>query len=354
MAVLFMMGCWRMQPTQRKGPRTSGARRTKPVTSALTRQKTGASQKRVGITSRLQAWRLHHYDSARNSLQRLLSTPLQTLLTLLVVAIALALPAFFFVALGNLETLGQNWQGRPQLSVYLHKEARSEAITAFERKVESRKDVADVSYISAAQALVEFERMSGLGAALQTLSENPLPPALILSPSDLSPEALDSLQHDLSKDPLVETVQLDMDWVLRLNQLLELAGRLVMSLGLLLGLGVLLVIGNTIRLAIENRRAEIIVVKLVGGTDGFVRRPFLYTGIWYGLGGGLLALILLLLTVIWLSGPVNTLSSLYESEYQLSGLGFLSSIGLLLIAGSLGLAGAWLAVRRHLSAIEPT
>lgn len=349
-----MMGCWRMQPTQRKGPRTSGARRTKPVAAAPVRQKTGASQQRAGIGSRLHAWRLHHYDSARNSLQRLLSTPLQTLLTLLVVAIALALPAFFFVALGNLETLGQNWQGRPQLSVYLHKDARPEAITAFERKVTSRNDVAEVSYISAAQALVEFERMSGLGSALQTLSENPLPPALIISPADLSPQALDSLQSDLGKDPLVETVQLDMDWVLRLNQLLELAGRLVMALGLLLGLGVLLVIGNTIRLAIENRRAEIIVVKLVGGTDGFVRRPFLYTGVWYGLGGGLLALILLLLTVIWLSGPVNSLSSLYESEYQLRGLGFLPSVSLLLIAASLGLAGSWLAVRRHLNAIEPT
>ncbi len=341
-----------MSQSPRRSSRGTGASRK--ATPAAARVKVGASQRRTGLSDRFDAYLSHHIYSASSSLQRLLASPLQSLLTWLVVAIAIALPAFFFVALGNVEDLGQRWQGKPQLSVYLQSRARTEAITALQKRVESRPDVQTVTFISAQQALQEFETSSGLGSALQTLDENPLPPVFIVQPANYAPEALQALRLALAKEAIVSSVQLDMDWVLRLNQMLQIAERLVLALGLLLGFGVLLVIGNTIRLAIENRRAEIVVVKLVGGTDGFVRRPFLYTGLWYGLGGGLLALLLLLLALFWLSGPVAGMATLYGSAYSLQGLGFGGTLVLLFGAGLLGLLGAWLAVGRHLNAIEPT
>ena len=147
--------------------------------------------------------------------------------------------------------------------------------------------------------------------------------------------------------------RVDMAWVSRLQQLMLLGQRLVLALAGLLAVGVLLAIGNTIRLAIENRRDEILVVKLVGGTNAFVRRPFLYTGLWYGMGGGLLALVLMALGLWWLSGPAAYLADLYQSDFRLQGLGWTRSLQLVLLSGLLGWLGAWLAVARHLSSIEP-
>ena len=144
-----------------------------------------------------------------------------------------------------------------------------------------------------------------------------------------------------------------MQWVKRLQQLLTLGKKMVFGLGGLLALGVLLVIGNTIRLAIENRRDEILVVKLVGGTDAYVARPFLYTGLWYGIGGGLLALVILGIGFFWVSSTVDQLAALYQSNFRLQGLGFFGSIQLVLLAGLTGWIGAWIAVFRHLIQIQP-
>jgi cell division transport system permease protein len=142
-------------------------------------------------------------------------------------------------------------------------------------------------------------------------------------------------------------------WVKRLYQFMELGQRLVWALATLLGLAVLLIIGNTIRLSIESRRDEILVVKLVGGTDAFVRRPFLYTGIWFGLGGGIIAWLLLSMGLYWLSGPVETLISLYGSDFVLQGLSLSDSLMLIFDGVILGWLGAWLAVSRHLTKIKP-
>ena len=135
--------------------------------------------------------------------------------------------------------------------------------------------------------------------------------------------------------------------------MMALGQRMTLALAALLSLGVLLVIGNTIRLSIESRRDEIVIVKLVGATNAFVRRPFLYTGLWYGLGGGLVSWLIITFTVIWLSGPVANLAGLYQSQFELLGLGFGQTLLLWLAGGSLGLGGAWLAVSRHLGQIEP-
>lgn len=315
----------------------------------------GARRHRTHWRDRLNAWQAHHSTSAMESLIRLLQTPVQSIMTWLVVAIATALPATLFLALHNIQALGFSWQDSSQLSVFIRAEADTRAIQQWRDELLAEGSVSEVIYISPAEALEEFRTYSGLGRLVDDLEENPLPPVLLVQPTQQASrgEALEELQASLAEHPLADEVILDMQWVKRLEQLLALATRTVLFLAALLALGLLLVIGNTIRLAIENRRDEIVVVKLVGGTNAYVRRPFLYTGLWYGLGGGVLALVLLNLGLWWLAEPVARLTELYQSDFRLRGLGAISSLQLVLITGLLGLAGAWLAVSRHLGRIEP-
>ncbi|MDO3387564.1 permease-like cell division protein FtsX [Gilvimarinus sp. SDUM040013] len=315
----------------------------------------GASQSRTQWRDQLESWQAHHSTCAIESLIRLTRSPLQSLLTWLVVAIATALPATLYVALQNVQSLGYNWQDSSQISVFINRQAAGQAIEKWRVELANQPGIEQVVYISPDQALAEFREYSGLGEVLNDLEENPLPPVLLVQPdaSASQGEVLEQLLQELNAHALSEEAKLDMMWVKRLQQLIDLASRGVFFLAALLVLGLLLVIGNTIRLAIENRRDEIVVVKLVGGTDAYVRRPFLYTGLWYGLGGGVIALILLALGLTWLSVPVAKLASLYHSEFRLQGLNFYTSIQLVLLAGLVGLAGAWLAVGRHLRAIKP-
>ncbi len=302
------------------------------------------------------AWWRHHRSSCSNSLLRLLESPLQSLLTWMVIAIAVALPAGLYLGLQNVQQLGQGWQDSAQMSAFLARGAKPRAIEKLQAKLTKDDGIAAIDIISPSKALAEFQQYSGLGDALTNLDENPLPTVLVIQPESAvnTPDALAALQTRIKANALVDNVQLDMGWLRRLHELLALGERIVFALGALLSLGVLLVIGNTLRLAIENRRDEIVVTKMVGGTNGFVRRPFLYTGLWYGIGGGLLAIILLLFVGLWLSNPVSNLVTLYESEHSLKGLGFESSFVLLLGSGLLGWLGAWLAVSRHLRGIEPS
>ncbi|GAB1260917.1 permease-like cell division protein FtsX [Aurantivibrio plasticivorans] len=318
--------------------------------------RSGASQSKTRTGDKFQAYWAHHRIVAVESLMRLLRTPMQSLLTWLVVAIAIALPAVFYIALEQFQTLGERWQAKPQLSVFIHYRAREAAIVQLQESLLTKASVAAVIYVSPEQALREFREQSGLGNVLETLEDNPLPAVLLVEPASThaSPEQLDALREELTQERLVDDVQLDMEWVRRLHQIMAIAQRVIAALAGLLALGVLLVIGNTIRLAIESRRDEITIVKLVGGTNAFVRRPFLYTGFWYGLGGGILAWLLLVIGVAWLSGPVTELAGLYESDFELEGLGFVETLAIWFGAGVLGLFGAALAVSRHLHTIEPT
>ncbi len=316
----------------------------------------GARASETSSSQELVAWWGHHRSSCLDSLQRLLQTPLQSLLTWMVIAIAVALPTGLYLGLHNLQQLGNGWQDSAQMSVFLKRDAKPEAIKRFQDQLQNNTEVASFNSISPANALEEFQRFSGLGNVLNNLDENPLPTVFVIQPNAniTNPEQLASLQESLASHPIVDNVQLDLGWLRRLHELLSLGERIVISLAGLLSLGVLLIIGNTMRLAIENRRDEIIVTKMVGGTNGFVRRPFLYTGLWYGIGGGLLALILVMIVGFWISGPVANLVTLYESEYSLSGMGLIDMLTLLLSAAFLGWLGAWIAVSRHLRDIEPS
>ena len=313
----------------------------------------GASQSKTRWLDRLDAWQAHHSTTAAESLQRLLRSPLQSLLTWLVVAVALALPAALYLAFSNIQHLGYSWQETGQISVFLERDLDSGRIDGLIQELRERSQVAQVSHVPPAAALEEFKTYSGLGRVIDDLERNPLPDLLLVQPSLSDAGSLQALIDWLDGQAGVAEVRLDMAWVKRLQELMRLAQRAVVALAALLALGVLLVVGNTIRLAIENRREEILVVKLVGGTDAFVRRPFLYTGFWYGIGGGLLALLLLSLGLWWLSAPVAQLTDLYQSVFRLRGLGWIESLQLVLLSGLLGLMGAWLAVARHLRQIEP-
>ena len=217
-------------------------------------------------------------------------------------------------------------------------------------------EIATVNYISREQALVEFTRLSGFGEALKALDDNPLPSVVVVTPALLhtSPAAAEKLLSRLKTLNHVDLAQLDMQWIQRLYAIMDIIQRTVEVLTILLALGVILVVGNTIRLAIQNRRDEIVIIKLIGGTDTFIRRPFLYSGFWYGLLGGLVAFCFVAVSVASLSGPIEQLAGLYRSQFSLHGLDLGTTLTLAGASILLGLSGSWLAVGRHLREIEPT
>lgn len=315
----------------------------------------GAVQAKTSWRQQADAWFAHHSNSAIESLVRLFQTPVQSIMTWMVIAIAVALPAALFVVFENVRHVGQGWQDSNQISVFLKKGVGDADAQALGQRWRQRGDVADVVYVSPAQALDEFRSGSGLGELANHLDENPLPGVLLVKPiaTSNSPALLEGLQQALIVDPLVADIRLDMLWVKRLHQFTQVAERFVYALAILLALGVLLVIGNTIRMAIESRRDEIVVVKLVGATDAYVRRPFLYTGLWYGVGGGVLAALILAIVFGWLSPSVAQLAELYQSDFRLQGLSLIASLQVILVAGGTGLVGAWIAVARHLYSIQP-
>lgn len=301
------------------------------------------------------AWVDHHRFSCVDSLKRLLSTPWQSMMTWLVVAIALVLPALLYLAFDNIRPVSEQWQNDTQISLYIQPKAQLIAIEKLQQRLSELAEVDTVELITPVMAQQEFQQYSGLGNVLASLDNNPLPYVLTVqaTASNNTPEQLTALQAQLQNEVLVETAQLDMNWLRRLQEIMHLAQRVVLSLALLLSVGVMLIIGNTIRLAIESRRNEIVVTKMVGGTDGFIKRPFLYTGFWYGIGGALLALPILFIAELWLSKPIQQLAFHYESEYTLSLIDLNVVALMVMLAGVLGWLGAWLSVSRHLKHIEP-
>lgn len=295
-----------------------------------------------------------HAQNIVSSLGRIVRQPLSAVLTGLVIAIALALPAGMRVIVSNADVLSESWEGVADFTVYLQLSVAEERVIELANEIEARSDVEHVQFITRDDALEEFREASGFGTALNALEENPLPHALVVRPASEELTNVESLAQWLVEQGETQHVQLDTQWVRRLRGILLLGERFVGVVSILLGIGVLVVIGNTIRLEINNRREEIVVMKLVGGSDGFIRRPFLYLGFWYGLLGAIGAGILIALTLILLREPVATLANLYGSEFRLAGLS-LAELGILLGTGSvLGLFGAALATARHLRAIEPS
>jgi cell division transport system permease protein len=314
----------------------------------------GASLQEIGMRKRLNAWAANHQLVAVETLMRLLSKPLASLLTWMVIAIALTLPGALWMALDNMEQLSGRFQASGRITLYLTPKATEQQGQQLSDRIAALDSVANTEFIDADTALDDFRDNSGLQAALDFLPDNPLPAVILVEPPlGIEQAALLRLIEQLKSYQLVDSVQLDMAWVERLQAMLALAERLIGVLGVLLALAILLVVGNTIRLAIAARVDEIRVVKLVGGTNAYVRRPFLYTGLWYGMVGGLLAWLLLILCWALLNGPVADLAELYGSGFELKPLSAGAAMVLLLAAMLLGWLGAWWSVSRHLDHIEP-
>ncbi|MDH5784191.1 MAG: permease-like cell division protein FtsX [Chromatiales bacterium] len=297
-----------------------------------------------------------HLQTLFYALGQLSLKPFSTLMMVAVIGIALAMPAGLHVLLKNVQQVLAGWDGAAQLSLFLQHDVKESQALALAQKLRTRDGIASVDYISRDQAMAEFKRLSGFGEALKALEDNPLPPVLVVHPTLAlqGPELLKQLREELAAEQAVEIAQLDMQWIKRLYALMDIGKRGVWILAAMFALGVLLVVGNTIRLAIQNKRDEIVIIKLIGGTDTFIRRPFLYSGFWYGLLGGMIALLMIESALLFLSGEVNNLAILYSSEFRLATVD-LATAGALLLGGLLlGLGGSWLAVGRHLRSIEPT
>lgn len=300
-------------------------------------------------------WLTRHLQVFLGSLGRLSRTPLSTIMTSAVIGIALALPAGLYNLVDNVQSLAGSWRGGPTISVFLHRAIDDEQSAKLRDQLTTDPRIRNVRLIGKAQAIEEFRSYSGFGEALDLLEENPLPSVLVIRPTATygTAENAEILLDEFQAWPESDIVQLDLQWVRRLKAITETVQRGIWILSGLLSLAVLLIIGNTIRLEIQYRRSEIEIVKLVGGTNAFIRRPFLYDGLWYGLLGGLVAMLTVWASLVTLQAPVERLAGLYDSSYQLAQLSAPAMLFLLSAGIFLGLGGAWIAVGRHLSAIEP-
>jgi cell division transport system permease protein len=300
-------------------------------------------------------WANHHLQSAVATLGRLMRTPVPTGMTVAVIGIALALPAALYVVTENLRTMAGGWDQAAAISLFLRQDIDDATAAGLAEQLRNRPELAQVHLVSREQALDEFRALGGFEEALSHLQSNPLPAVLALYPhaSYSTPEQLEALHDDLMTLPDVDFARMDTLWLQRFQAILDVAQRVVILFSGLLGVGVLLIVGNTIRLEILNRRIEIEIMELVGATGAFIRRPFLYAGAWYGLLGGMTAWFLMTVAVIPLQQPVSRLASLYRSEFPLSGLGLLPMLAILSGSVLFSLIGSWIAVNRHLRGAEP-
>jgi cell division transport system permease protein len=307
------------------------------------------------ITTALSAWFGRHAQSALGTLGGLWRQPLGSLLTVAVIGIALALPAMLYVAANNSRSLAGNWQSARDFSVYLVPGQPLEAAEAVAAELRARDIVAEVDLITADEALAQLGARAGFGPAIEGMQGNPLPHTLLVRPLEIAtPDDLTLIAGQLTENPVIDQVQVDTIWISRLDALLEYIRRAVLAGSVLLACAIVVVIGNTIRLDIQNRRVEIETQKLLGADNAFVRRPFLYTGFWYGLLGGVFALLLAGALSLATRGAAERIALLYDADFNL--LSFDPAVALAMLgAGAVsGWLGAWWAVARHIAGIQPS
>ncbi len=307
-----------------------------------------------GLRLRLRLYFMRHAQAFFGSLGRLRKAPLASAMTVMVIGIALALPTGLYLLVKNLRGFDAQWQSATQLSVFLQKELPVSRLDKFLDELKQDKDISAFEYRDPTAVLIEFSQLSDIGDSLEVLDENPLPGIVIVQSAVADTDAMTQLVERLEAKAEVDFVQLDRRWLERLYAIVDIGKRGVIVLACLLGLAVVLVVGNTIRLSIEGRRAEIKITKLIGGTDGFIRRPFLYSGLWYGLFGGVFALILINIALFAIKGPVMALARLYDDGFGLLAVDLSTTAIVVIGAILLGWGGSWLAVSRHLRDIQPT
>lgn len=311
-------------------------------------------RRRPATANRITAWLLHHLQSLVFSLGKIYQAPTTTIMTVAVIGITLSLPGGFYLFLKNIDAISGDFRSTTQISLYLDLDVAEDRALALEKEIAAMDKVESTAFISREQALLEFRESSGFGNSIDTLSSNPLPHTIVVQPGEVDGFDARNLLNALQAMPEVEIAKLDTEWLERLYTIVEIARRAVTIITILFACAVLLIIGNTIRLDIQNRYQEIIVTKLIGATDAFIRRPFLYGGVWYGLLGGIISWLIVEIGILSISGPLERLSLLYQSETTLITFSFGDFIILIASSTLLGLAGSWIAVARHLSQIEPS
>jgi len=302
----------------------------------------------------LTIWIRRHFNMAGQSLARLLHQPFASFMIVLVIAVTLALPAALNLIVKNAAAVSGSWENALDFSVFLNRDLSASEADTLARLIEQRADVENVQLITAQEALAEFKLQSGFGDAMDQLSQNPLPHTLVVRPSGVNTsESLVILREELANLPETDLVQVDTEWVQRFHAILDIVREAIIIGSALLGTAIIVIIGNTIRLDIQNRREEIEVTKLIGASNAFVRRPFLWAGFWYGLLGSLLAIGLVQYGIYLLQAPIARLAGLYRSRisvvtFELPEIGIVIGVGVFL-----GLVGSWFAASRHMRRIEP-
>jgi len=301
----------------------------------------------------LTIWLIHHAQAFIFSLGQMSKNPVGSFFTTAVIGISLSLPAGFYLLLDNTQRLTDTWDGAMQINLFLKYNVSGENASSLVQTLQNHADIEEVKFIDRDEALEEYRNNSGFADALSSLEDNPLPIVLLLQPAEKAIASVESNKlldylHSLEE---VESAQLDRQWASRLFAIIDLFQRAVIILSTLLAFAVLLIVGNTIRLSIYNRRSEIEINQLFGATDGFIQRPFMYSGLIHGVAGSIMAWLLIFTSLKLLQPPVLHLSSLYQSDFHLENLNAAESLILILAGACLGLIGSWIAVQRHIKSI---
>jgi cell division transport system permease protein len=308
----------------------------------------------VRSSSAFSIWLTRHASTSVGALGRLSRQPFASLMIVLVIAVTLALPAAINVVVKNAQSISRGWDNALDFSVYLKLDISASEAEGLARLIRQRADVESVALVTADEALADFKLASGFGEALDQLGYNPLPHALVVRPSPGNTGAsLTLLQEEIGNLPETDLVQLDTEWVQRFHAILDIVRKAIAIGAALLGIAIVVIVGNTIRLDIENRREEIEVTKLIGASNAFVRRPFLWTGFWYGLLGGASALLLVQYGLYLLKEPVTRLAGLYQGNISVATLDASESLSIVAAAVFLGLFASWVTAARHMRRIEP-
>lgn len=310
---------------------------------------------RDNLLRRLLTLPIRHIQQAVGSLGDLWRTPFTSVMTVFVLGISLALPATLHLFVKNAEQVSEQWDSASQITLFLKLSINDKSAQNLVKRLKLYPEVSAVHYISAKQALKEFKILSGFGQSLEYLEKNPLPATILVTPTNRASQAdaANELLAKLTQEREVDQGKLDLEWLTRLEAMAQLIKDIVTGVALLLCVSVVLIVGNTIRLAILSQQDAIAIMKLVGATDSFIQRPFLYSGVWYGIFGGLLSWLAVSLLAQYLSSAIGKLADLYQSNFQLQGLAFSEALMLIAFAVLLGLIGSYISVRKHIRAIEP-
>lgn len=306
------------------------------------------------FSDKLRAYRDLHAHALFSSLGRLVAARLNAVLTIIVLSISISLACGFYLLVENAEQLTSDLETSNQISLFLRDDVSLASATRLANGIKLDPSVQAVKIITKEQALKEFEEFSGFGEAIKALEKNPLPIVLQVVPKNSLEEGqnIETLVENFKQAGEVDFAQLDMQWVKRLQLMIEVAHVSVVLLGVLLSLAVLFITGNTIRLELHTRKDEIVIAKLVGATNSFVQRPFLYSGFWIGFFSGVSAWFIVTIMMLILKQPVEKLSMLYNSSFHLQFMGFFETLALILLSSTLGVVGSWVVVRLQLQQMK--